>query len=261
MRSTAARLERRFEARLRSEQAHLGSAELMERVVDLVRGRGARRVLDLGTGCGELLSRLRAVGLEAAGLDLCGTLLDRARKSSPGAPALIQGDVERLPLAAGRLDLVTLLLVAHYLRDPGRALFEAARVLRPDGWIILADRIASPNPALREVQDRIETLRNPSVRRMRTSEELSDELRRAGFRVRLIDFLEESVPLEAWLAGVVPPQAARIRAELRQAPTPDLGGLCFEAPDRIKVRIDLILAQKEACRPIADLDTLHRQVQ
>src|SRR6185295_14678009 len=43
MRSTAANLERRLEARLRSEDVHLGSAELVGRVVDLVRGRGARR--------------------------------------------------------------------------------------------------------------------------------------------------------------------------------------------------------------------------
>jgi len=244
MRSTAANLERRLEARLRSEDVHLGSAELVGRVVDLVRGRGARRILDLGTGCGELLSRLRAEGLEATGLDLCGTLLDRARKSLPPAPNLIRGDVERLPLAAGRLDLVSFLLVAHYLRHPGRALSEAARVLRPGGWIILADRITSPNPALRRIQHRMETLRNPSVRRVLTSGELSDELGRAGFRVRRIDFLEETVPLDRWLAGVGALQADRIREDLRQAPNPDLGGIAFEAPDRIRVRIDLILAQK-----------------
>src|SRR4029077_11009814 len=109
-------------------------------------------------------------------------------KSSSAAPRLIQGDVERLPLVAGRLDLVTFLLVAHYLRDPGRALSEAARVLRPGGWIILADRITSPKTTLRQIQHRMETLRNPSVRRVLTSGELSDELGRAGFRVRLIDF-------------------------------------------------------------------------
>jgi SAM-dependent methyltransferase len=243
MRPTAILLERQLEARLETKRTRLGNADLLDRVVELVRGRGARRILDLGSGCGEFLERLGAQGIRAAGVDLCGKLLARARRNAARTPELLQGDVEQLPIASRRLDLVTCLLVAHYLKHPWRALGEAARVLCPEGWIILADRIASPEPRLREIQQRIESLRNPSVRRLLTSQELSENLQRAGFRVQLVEFIEDTLPLDEWLAGVAPYQIARIRQELLLAP-PELGGLHFDAPDRIRLRIDLVLAQK-----------------
>jgi SAM-dependent methyltransferase len=243
MSSTALNLERRLQARLESE-IRLGSPKLLERVVEFARDRGVRRALDLGAGCGELVARLRAEGVPAAGLDLCGALLERARKQAGPDAGLLRGDAERLPVASGQLDLVTCLLVAHYLERPQRALSEAARILRPDGWLVLADRIAAPAPALRERQQRIESLRNPSVRKLLTTQELMDELRRAGFRVRMIEFLEEPLTLDDWLAGVDQERVAWICRELWESPVRDLGGLRFEAPRGVRVRIDLILAQK-----------------
>jgi SAM-dependent methyltransferase len=243
MKPAAALLERRLEARLEAERCRVWSVALHERVADLIRGRGARRILDLGTGCGELPQRLQAEGTPAVGLDLCGSLLQRARRSAARPLHLVQGDAERLPIASGRFDLVTSLLVAHYLKDPLGAFREAARVLRPQGWIVAADRIASPEPGLREIQQRIETLRNPSVQRVLTSQELGELLRRAGFRVQLLEFVEDTVPLGEWLAGIHAEQASQVQRELLLAPS-ELGGLRFDAPDRIRLRIDLVLAQK-----------------
>jgi len=243
MTTTALNLERRLQARLESE-VRLGSPKLLDRVVGFARDRGVRRALDLGAGCGELVARLRSEGIPAAGLDLCGAPLERAREQIGPDAALLQGDVQRLPVASRRLDLVTCLLVAHYLERPDQALSEAARVLRPEGWLVLADRIAAPAPALRQRQQRIETLRNPSVRKLLTSQELLEELRRAGFRTRIIEFLEEPVTLDAWLAGVDGESSARIFRELWESPVRDLGGLRFEAPRGVRLRIDLILAQK-----------------
>jgi SAM-dependent methyltransferase len=243
VRPAAADLERRLEARLGSVHT-LGVPRLTERVLDFVRDREARRVLDLGAGCGELVSRLREEGRRAVGVDLCEGMLARARDGASAPPELVRGDVERLPVASGSVDVVTCLLVVHYLARPERALAEAARVLRPGGWLALADRIASPAPALRQRQHRIETLRNPSVRKLLTSREISDGLRRAGFRVALVEFLEEAALLDDWLAGVDAARASRIRRELRESPVRDLGGLHFEAPSGVRLRLDLILARK-----------------
>jgi ArsR family transcriptional regulator len=50
-----------------------------------------------------------------------------------------QGDLYALPLESASADLVTLHLVLHYLDDPAAALLEAARLLRPNGRLLIVD--------------------------------------------------------------------------------------------------------------------------
>jgi ubiquinone/menaquinone biosynthesis C-methylase UbiE len=228
---------------MRPAALRLEVPDLFGRAKELAWDRGTRRILDLGSGSGEFLALFRAEGWKIAGLDLDPGRLQRARQRLPGA-ALLRGDLERLPLASDRQDLVTLLRVLHYLSHPDRALSEAARILRPGGWLILADRTTSPDPSLCEIHHRIERLRHPSFHRLWTSAKLSEGLQAAGFAIRLIDSLEESVPLETWLAGVDGEGVRRIQRELAEIPTPDLGGISFEVPGAVRVRIDLFLAQK-----------------
>ena len=54
---------------------------------------------------------------------------------------LRQGELEALPLAAGELDVALLSLVLHYSPDPARALAEVARVVRPDGRVLIVDML------------------------------------------------------------------------------------------------------------------------
>jgi ubiquinone/menaquinone biosynthesis C-methylase UbiE len=49
------------------------------------------------------------------------------------------GDVYALPFEPKTFDLVTIHQVLHYLDQPGRALAEAARVLRPGGRLLIVD--------------------------------------------------------------------------------------------------------------------------
>jgi len=45
----------------------------------------------------------------------------------------------RLPLPDAEFDVVALQMVLHYAEDPAAALAEAARVLRPDGLLLVVD--------------------------------------------------------------------------------------------------------------------------
>ena len=236
MEFAAAGVERQLEARLRSGGARLSHPSLLARVAEKALGPATDRIVDLGSGCGELPALL---GRNAAGLDLCRSLLDRAG----GAPR-IQGDVERLPLGTGRVDRATLVLVLHYVSRPARALAEAARILRPGGRLIVADRIASPDPGLRAAQDRIERLRNPSLHRILTPGEIEDAMRAAGLEVRESEPFEDALPLESWLAGVDSERGLRIAKELAGLPTADLGGLVLDPGGRIRLRIRIYVAGK-----------------
>jgi len=48
-----------------------------------------------------------------------------------------QGQVDRLPIADGSMEVVCLLDVIEHIPDPAPALAEAARVLRPDGVLVV----------------------------------------------------------------------------------------------------------------------------
>ena len=63
---------------------------------------------------------------------------------------LRQGDVYAPPVERGAFDLVVIHQVLHFLDEPGRALAEAARLLRPGGRLIVVDFAAHEEESLRE---------------------------------------------------------------------------------------------------------------
>ena len=105
------------------------------------------RVLDVGCGAGtDLRLAARRVGMDgiAVGLDRVGDMLgvaDRAARATGTPLALVQGDVDALPLAGASFDFVVANGVLAMARDKASTLAEIARVLRPGGWLHLADQL------------------------------------------------------------------------------------------------------------------------
>src|SRR5262245_50929229 len=97
----------------------------------------APRALDAGCGTGFQAAILDGMGYAVHGVDLSRELLGRAREKLLRAP-LVQGDLEDLPYRDGSFDAVTCCgSTLSYLGDAGRALAEIARVLRPDGRLLI----------------------------------------------------------------------------------------------------------------------------
>ncbi len=99
--------------------------------------------LDLGTGTGRILALLAGRAEQAAGLDTSLAMLSiaRARVEAAGLKntQVRQGDIYSLPYRDEVSDLITVHQVLHFLDDPGRALEEAARVLKPSGRLLIVD--------------------------------------------------------------------------------------------------------------------------
>lgn len=119
---------------------------------------GARRVLEVGCGTGEILAGLVALGAEPArlrGVDLLADLVVEARRRHPG----LRFDVANAeaPLGApASEDLVLLYTVLTSILDAGmarRVAAEVDRVLVPGGAVVWYDfRVANPrNPHVRGV--------------------------------------------------------------------------------------------------------------
>jgi SAM-dependent methyltransferase len=91
------------------------------------------RVLDVGGGTGALVPSIRAVAPDATvvAVDASAAML-RAARARAGVPA-VQGDAVALPVRDARADVVLLAYVLFHVSDPGRAVAEGARALRPGG--------------------------------------------------------------------------------------------------------------------------------
>ena len=133
---------------------HVAEERVEQAVLEAVGPAHLHAVLDLGTGTGRMLELLapragRAVGIDGspAMLNVARTRLDRLAFRNV---QLRQGDLYALPVERDGFDLVVIHQVLHYLDDPGRALREAARALRPGGRLIVVDFAPHTEESLRE---------------------------------------------------------------------------------------------------------------
>ena len=109
---------------------------------------GARRVLDLGCGEGQVSRRLRdrieglegVVGIDVSVAQLANAGAAEFRRAGRGAGAplaLVRGEGERLPFRAASFDAVVCTLVIEHAEDVDAVLDEVARVLAPGGSFLL----------------------------------------------------------------------------------------------------------------------------
>ena len=102
----------------------------VDRVVEMsLEGIDARRVLDVGTGTGLFAEAFARRGLEVAGIDPNGAVLELARGAVPGG-TFLSGTADAIPFGDDSYDVVFLGHVLHEVDDPVRALREAGRVAR-----------------------------------------------------------------------------------------------------------------------------------
>ncbi len=110
-------------------------------------------LLDIGTGTGRILEILAPRVERGVGIDLSNDMLTVARsnleRSGRDNVHVRKGDMYRLPLDETSVDLAVLHMVLHYSDDPHEVIREAARVLRPDGRLLVVDFAAHTDERLR----------------------------------------------------------------------------------------------------------------
>lgn len=136
----------------RIRSLHVPEAEVEAAMRAMVGERKVGALLDVGTGTGRILELLSDKADRLVGIDASAAMLSvaRANLNRAGIAArLAQDDVYALSLPSDRFDLVIIHQVLHYLDDPGRAIREAARTLRPGGQILVVDFAPHTLEALR----------------------------------------------------------------------------------------------------------------
>jgi ubiquinone/menaquinone biosynthesis C-methylase UbiE len=109
----------------------------------LLLDRPFRSLLDLGTGTGRILEMFSLEIERGLGVDLSREMLAFARSRLDHAGirncSVRQGDIFDLAIPHDSFDVVVIHQVLHFLDDGGRAIHEAARVLRPQGRLLVID--------------------------------------------------------------------------------------------------------------------------
>lgn len=103
------------------------------------------RVLEIGFGNGKLISELLAMvpGLSYVGVEISDTMVAVAREQNrahlqQGRVELHLASVERLPFPDATFDRALAVNTVYFWPDQLAALIEVRRVLRADGWLVLA---------------------------------------------------------------------------------------------------------------------------
>jgi ubiquinone/menaquinone biosynthesis C-methylase UbiE len=201
------------------DYAVLGRVAEAESLARLVSAGPHDLAVDLASGPGTLaLSFAKHVRWICA-LDFTPAILARARHKAAEEGLLEKfsfaiGDAQALPFADGSLDLAVTSYSLHHISDPARVVREMARVVKRGGRVGLIDIVVPEEAKVRELNHRIEYIRDHSHSRSLTQPEFETLMKEAGLRITATDIREHPRTFDHWMhvAGWKPSDLEYIEA-------------------------------------------------
>lgn len=129
----------------------LGLRQQRARLAEAATGR----VLEMGVGTGLNLSHFTAA-TEVVAIDPDPHMLKRAARRATRSPCPVRLELlagENMHFPSDEFDTVVISLILCTIPDPGMALREAHRVLKPDGSLMFLEHVRSPRPSTARLQD------------------------------------------------------------------------------------------------------------
>jgi ubiquinone/menaquinone biosynthesis C-methylase UbiE len=185
-----------------SRNAAAWDAAVEEAVLKIVGKNPIDNLLDLGTGTGRILQLLSGHYRRATGVDASRDMLAVARanldKAGVSHAAVRHGDILNLPLEGQDFDLIIIHQVLHFLDQPELAISEAARLLRPNGRLVVIDLAPHKLDYLRE--------EHAHVRLGFSHQTMEEWLKKSGLNLERTEDLKsdnrsgQSLDVTIWLA-------------------------------------------------------------
>ncbi|HLT02842.1 MAG TPA: class I SAM-dependent methyltransferase [Geminicoccaceae bacterium] len=148
---------------------------------------GARgRVLEIGIGSGLNLPFYPREIEILLGLDPSRELLEMAKRQASWVHFPVElgtGYAEDIPLEDHSVDHVVLSWTLCSVADPGRALAEIRRVLRPEGGLLFVEHGRAPQPRVARWQDRLTPVWRRLAGGCHLNRPIDELLERAGLRL------------------------------------------------------------------------------
>jgi SAM-dependent methyltransferase len=143
------------------------------------------QVVDVGCADGHLARALAAANIDVIGVEPEQYLRDRfqrhAATAGPGRATVVAGTVEQLPFDSQSVSAVTITEVLEHVDDPGRAMAELHRIMRPGGVLCLSVPTAFTERLFWRLHPQYPV--NTTHVRIFTRARLSELIRRARFEI------------------------------------------------------------------------------
>lgn len=175
--------------------------QLISRIFQLSEAGRDSLVLDLATGTGLIAKEFHGKVKNITGLDISP---DMARFAEGFMDEIVFAPIEKMPFNDNSFDAIVCRQGLQFA-ELDKAIPEIHRVLKPGGIVVLC-HLTAYNDTDRELTFAIQKLRNPARRNYLMPQDISDALRKQGFRdVQDIEYVtEESV--NKWIDNGAIPQ-------------------------------------------------------
>jgi ubiquinone/menaquinone biosynthesis C-methylase UbiE len=200
--------------RTRVEEAE----ELAKRVTAGLANAKKLLAIDLACGPGTYTRPLAARVRHAIGADLTPAMVEKARAEAArdGITNIefVCADIYALPFADGEAGIVSCGYAFHHMTDPGRALAEMARVLRPGGRVAVTDIIVREG-CDGEFQNRVERVRDPSHTSTQSLANFHALIRNLGLRVVSEHSHDNWHDFDVWMGNACKPPGDPVYVQTR----------------------------------------------
>lgn len=203
---------------------HMSKAEYTDYLIQRIAANGTEHALEAAAGtciCGRALAPFVK---DITCLDLTEEMLAQGKKLAEESGikniCFETGNAEALPYEAETFDLVITRLSLHHFVDPGKPFCEMQRVLKKGGKLIVWDMEATDEP-LREIDDKIERMRDPSHTRILSRAEFESMFQK-DFTLQCEESTLIPVNLKNWMELTDTPE--NVQKEIVDLMKDDLSG-------------------------------------
>lgn len=191
----------RFAQRYVRSQTHAQGTDL-ERLAALAGAREHDRALDIATGGGHTALQLASVATHVVATDITPRMLVAAQQflATQGARSVsfLAADAQALPFADATYDLVTCRIAPHHFSHCSRFVQESARVLQPNGLLLVQDHLLPEDKDTAQYIETFERLRDPSHHRAYAASEWVAMFEAANLKVEGMEKVIKEHPFLPW---------------------------------------------------------------
>ena len=122
-------------------RARFYSENVREKAFDMARVQPGQLAADLGAGTGFMTEGLLHRGLKVIAVDQSEPMLLKMKSkfASFDAVKCLKGEAEKLPLPDEAVEYVFANMYLHHVETPAVAIKEMARILKPEGRLVITD--------------------------------------------------------------------------------------------------------------------------